>query len=138
MPLPIAFWEVESAHQVTFHNPLPEGTEIPNHEGVWAEPRMVRATRFPVGPFLVTTQAHKAVLDAFERDDRAYYLLVAWLWDKWNDPPKVGAAYFRCKTDEILQYGSAVPPDWFRELDEVTRERTVPTALDRLMGDDEL
>jgi len=82
---------------------------------------------------------HKAVLDAFEQDNRAYYLLVAWLWDRWANPlPKIGTALFRCPTDEILRYGQVTAPEWFRELDEVTRERTVPTALDRLMGDDEL
>lgn len=136
MPLPIAFWEVGSAQQVTFHHPLPEGTEIPNQEGMWAVPNMVRPTRFPMGPFLVPTEARKTILRAFDKD-RAYYLLVVWLWDQWSDPPKIGTALFRCKSDEILRYGKTQVPDWFRELDDLEREKT-PSAWNRLMGEDKL
>jgi hypothetical protein len=146
MALPISFWELQSPHQVVFYNPLPEGTEVPNNEGVWAMPRMVRHTRFPVGPYLVPIKAREAILEVAKLSPN-HYLLIAWLWNTYGETarnfyrlgkiPKIAAAMFRCPTSEIQQYGKTIPPDWFRAIDEV-EHKAKPTAWDRLVGDDKL
>ena len=132
MPLPLAFWEVDNPHQVTFYNPLPEGTQIPNREGVWAEVRVVRPTRFPMDPPVAPDCARKVVLDAFEKD-RSFYLLIAWTWDD----DEINLTLFRSKSGEILRYGSTQTPDWFQELDQLERQ-TNPTVWERLLGNDPL
>jgi hypothetical protein len=133
----IAFWEVTSAHQVVFTEPLPAGTEIPNQEGAWAVPRMVRTTRFPMGAFLVPTEAREAIhRAAHQARSLGLDLLVAWMWDD-GSPPKIGTALFRSPLGSILRFGKPQKPDWFLDLDEIDRAQ-VPTAWDRLMGDDEL
>jgi len=129
----IAFWEVTSPLQVVFNGPLPAGTEVPNREGAWAVPRMVRVTRFPMGGPLVPTEARQSTHIAKTRE---YNLLVAWMWTD-DDPPKISMAFFRNRSEAILKFGETKRPAWFLDLDEISREK-VPTAWDRLMGDDEL
>lgn len=133
----IAFWHVQSAHQVVFTEPLPAGTEVPNREGAWAVPRMVRVTRFPMGPFLVPTEARETIHRAAQQARAlGLDLLVAWMWDD-GTPPRIGMAMFRSPLSRILRYGQPQKPDWFLDLDEIDREK-MPSVWDRLMGDDEL
>lgn len=124
---------------MVFHHPLPSGTEVRDMRGVsfWVIPKMTRHTRFPMMASKHIVAAYDFIEKVRAEGDIPKYLLVAWCWDDSHPGIKVRLRFFRNLSSEVLGLGAPHKPDWFIEMEEGTKE-AMPSAWDRLMGDDNL